>query len=290
MGPHPWLWRWKQQLDQSFMRRFRPQAAMRSDTKSQGIDVMACRGCAAKLPAHPLQQALRGCQSEELANKPEDAHVIGTNKEGGQVLTSVDGFPALISDPWLNGRLTTLHACSDLWASGARVTAAQAIVTVPAVDSEAQVNLLSQTLAGVRSALNEQRASLIGGHTIESRQASTSPAAIDLQVSLSVTGVTPNGHKAWGKGGIQPDDQLLLSRPIGTGVLFAAAMQGACTANDLDQALFQMQTSQHATLAQLLKLQERKPGCIHACTDITGLACWDISMRWWPPVIESLSS
>ena len=270
LGPHPWLWRWKQQLDQRFMRRFRPQAAMRSDPKSQEIDVMACRGCAAKLPAAPLQKALSICQSEELANQPEDAHALGTNRQGGQVLTSVDGFPALISDPWLNGRLTTLHACSDLWASGARVTTAQAIVTVPAVDSEAQVNLLSQTLAGVRSALNEQRASLIGGHTIESRQASTSPAAIDLQVSLSVTGVTPSGHKPWGKGGIQPDDQLLLSRPIGTGVLFAAAMQGACTANDLDQALIQMQTSQHATLAQLLKLQERKPGCIHACTDITG--------------------
>ena len=231
---------------------------------------MACRGCAAKLPADPLQQALSICQSEELANKPEDAHALGTNKQGGQVLTSVDGFPALISDPWLNGRLTTLHACSDLWASGARVTTAQAIVTVPAVDSEAQVNLLSQTLAGVRSALNEQRASLIGGHTIESRQASTSPAAIDLQVSLSVTGVTPSGHKPWGKGGIQPDDQLLLSRPIGTGVLFAAAMQGACTANDLDQALIQMQTSQHSTLEQLLALQQQKPGCIHACTDITG--------------------
>ena len=72
-GPHPWLWRWKQQLDQRFMRRFRHQAAMRFDPKSQGIDVMACRGCAAKLPAHPLQQALRGCQSEDLANKPEDA-------------------------------------------------------------------------------------------------------------------------------------------------------------------------------------------------------------------------
>ena len=270
LGPHPWLWRWKQQLDHRFMERFRPQAAMKSDPKSQGIHAMACRGCAAKLPAHPLQQALSICQSEELANKPEDAHALGTNRQGGQVLTSVDGFPALISDPWLNGRLTTLHACSDLWASGARVTTAQAIVTVPAVDSEAQVNLLSQTLAGVRSALNEQRASLIGGHTIESRQASTSPAAIDLQVSLSVTGVTPSGHKPWGKGGIQPDDHLLLSRPIGTAVLFAAAMQGACSANDLDQALIQMQTSQHSTLEQLLALQQQKPGCIHACTDITG--------------------
>ena len=204
LGPHPLLWHWKQKIDRRFVARFSPQAAMQSDPKSPGDHVMACRGCAAKLPANPLQQALRACQSEELANKPEDAHALGTDEQGGQIMTSVDGFPALISDPWLNGRLTTLHACSDLWASGARVTTAQAIVTVPAVDSEVQVNLLSQTLAGVRSALNEQKSSLIGGHTIESRQAGTSPAAIDLQVSLSVTGVTPNGQKPWGKGAFNP--------------------------------------------------------------------------------------
>ena len=270
LGPHPWLWRWKQQLDQRFMGRFRPKAAMRPDPKRHVDDTMACRGCAAKLPADPLQRALTSCQSDELASKPEDAHALGTNKQGGQVLTSVDGFPALISDPWLNGRLTTLHACSDLWACGARVTTAQAIVTVPAVDSEVQVTLLSQTMAGVRSALNEQGASLIGGHTLESRQASTSPAAIDLQVSLSVTGDTPTGHKAWNKGGIQAGDQLLLSRPIGTGVLFAASMQGSSSVQVLDQALVQMQTSQHSILEQLLNLQEQNPGCIHACTDITG--------------------
>ena len=76
---------------------------------------MACRGCAAKLSADPLQQALSICQKEELANRPEDAQALGTDRQGSQVMTSVDGFPALVSDPWLNGRLTTLHACSDLW-------------------------------------------------------------------------------------------------------------------------------------------------------------------------------
>ena len=270
LGPHPWLWRWKQQLDHNFMERFRPQAAMNTDLKRQGDHAMACRGCAAKLPADPLEEALSCCQSAHLASEPEDAHTLGMSSKGGQVLTSVDGFPALISDPWLNGRLTTLHACSDLWASGARVTTAQAIVTVPAVDSSAQVNLLGQTLAGVRSALTEQGASLIGGHTLESRQASSSPPALDLQVSLSVTGETPPGQQPWGKGGIQPGDHLLLSRPIGTGVLFAAAMQGAGYASDLDRALAQMQTSQHDILEQLLNLQEQHPCCIHACTDITG--------------------
>lgn len=270
LGPHPWLWRWKRQLDNTFMAHLRPDAAMVDQPRNRNSHAMACRGCGAKLPANPLQQALNRCQSGELASAPEDAHRLGTTKAGGQLLTSVDGFPALISDPWLNGRLTALHACSDIWASGARATTAQAIITVPAVEESAQVDLLSQCLAGVRSALTDQGASLIGGHTLESRQLSSTPAALDLQVSLSVTGETPAGQQSWGKGGIQPGDQLLISRAIGTGVLFAAAMQGAGSASDLDQALAQMQMSQHTTLEQLLVLQEQHSGCIHACTDITG--------------------
>ena len=247
LGPHPWLWRWKQQLDNNFMERFRSQAAMNTELNSQGDHSMACRGCAAKLPAEPLQQALSRCQSGELASEPEDAHTLGVSGKGGQVLTSVDGFPALISDPWLNGRLTTLHACSDLWASGAQVTTAQAVVTVPAIEESAQVDTPAKRLRACAQHSSSE-ANLIGGHTLESRQTSSSPAALDLQLSLSVTGETPAGQQSWGKGGIQTGDLLLLSQPIGTGVLFAAAMQGAGCASDLDQALSQMQTSQHNTL------------------------------------------
>ena len=101
LGPHPLLWHWKQKIDHRFMKRFRQEGVMQSDPKNQGHHVMACRGCAAKLPAEPLQQALSICQSEELASRPEDAHALGTNSQGGQVLASVDGFPALISDPWV---------------------------------------------------------------------------------------------------------------------------------------------------------------------------------------------
>ena len=80
-------------------------------------------------------------------------------KTAATMLNSVDGFPALISDPWLNGRLTALHACSDLWASGARVTMAQAIVTVPAIEASAiRWSCSVKRLAGVRSALSEQGA------------------------------------------------------------------------------------------------------------------------------------
>ena len=114
---------------------------------------MACRGCAAKLPAQPLQAAL---DQAGLSGQPEDAARIEADPP---LLQSVDGFPALVSDPWLNGRLTTLHACSDLWACGAGVDSAQAIVTLPVLEAAEQQELLVQTLGGVQSVLEEQQAS-----------------------------------------------------------------------------------------------------------------------------------
>ena len=70
----------------------------------------------------------------------------------------MDGFPALVSDPWLNGRLTALHACSDLWACGAQVFSAMATITLPVVSASEQQELLAQTLGGIRSVLDEQGA------------------------------------------------------------------------------------------------------------------------------------
>ena len=252
LGPMPLLWRWKRHIDQRFMAGFQGTQPMASSGP------MACRGCAAKLPAQPLQAAL---QQVGLGGAPEDAAEIAGDPP---LLQSVDGFPALLSDPWLNGRLTALHASSDLWACGAAVDSAQAIVTLPVLDASDQQELLAQTLAGVRSVLDEQQARLIGGHTLEARSAAPQPAELGLQLSLCVNGRSDG--PPWGKGGIQPGDALLLSRPLGTGVLFAAAMTGAAPAAALDHVLRVMSSSQHHLLDQL------KPhrASIHACTDITG--------------------
>ena len=251
LGPSSLLWRLKQRIDHAFMAGFQPPAAMAH------ADPMACRGCAAKLPAQPLAAAL---QQVGLGGPPEDAAVLGGTPVQMQ---SVDGFPALLSDPWLNGRLTALHACSDLWACGASVTSAMAAVTLPMVPEKEQQELLVQTLAGIRSALDEQGAALIGGHTMESRSAPTHPTSLGVQAILTINGSTPC---PWGKSGLQPGDALLLSRPLGSGVLFAGAMAGTAAAPDLDRALATMAQSQHTLLEEL----EPVRSAIHACTDITG--------------------
>ncbi|QNI81050.1 bifunctional selenide/ water dikinase / oxidoreductase fusion protein [Synechococcus sp. RS9907] len=252
LGSSPLLWRLKQRIDHAFMAGFQQPAAM------DAAAPMACRGCAAKLPAQPLAAAL---ERVELGGQPEDAARLPGHQN---LLQSMDGFPALVSDPWLNGRLTALHACSDLWACGAAVSSAMTTITLPLVSAKEQKELLVQTLAGIRSVLDEQGAELIGGHTMESRSATPVPASLGVQITLTVNGDSP--QSPWLKSGLQPGDALLISRPLGTGVLFAGAMSGATKAVDLDAALQTMTCSQHTLLEQIEPMRDG----IHACTDITG--------------------
>jgi selenide,water dikinase len=297
LGPSPWLWRWKRHLDQRFLEGFAALAPI-------GPESMACRGCAAKLAAGPLEGALarlEGIAREQepslsptalkegrdgvelefspggaapgsspggaapaappatppVPPPPEDAAVLGTAADGSLLLQSVDGFPALLADPWLNARLTTLHACGDLWASGAVLESVQALVTLPEAEPALQEELLLQTLAGVRSVLDPLGARLIGGHTLEGRDGA------GLALALTVNGrADPGLH--WPKGPLREGDALLICGPLGSGVLFAAAMAGAARPGWIDAALERMQHSQ-APLVELLAAH----GC-HACTDITG--------------------
>ena len=261
LGPAGWIWRWKQWIDRRFMARFadlRPMAAEgRSGSDVDGPAPMACRGCAAKLGAAPLVAALTRLEPAGRPPVAEDAALVATCADGRLLLQSVDGFPALLEDPWLNGRLTTLHACSDLWACGAAVESVQALVTVPEAAAELQEELLLQSLAGVQSVLAPLGAALIGGHTLEGRDGA------GLALALTVNGrVAPPGP--WGKGPLRAGDALLLSRPLGSGVLFAAAMAGAAAPEWIDAVLEVMQQSQ-APLVDLLAAH----GC-GVCTDITG--------------------
>ena len=258
-GPSQLLWRWKQTIDRRFMAMFQMQPM------AEGNRDMACRGCAAKLPAQSLENALTQAGFGLYGEEPEDA--VQLDRHWSQ---SVDGFPALINDPWLNARITTLHACSDLWACGQRVHSAQMVITLPEIPSQQQEWLMSQTLQGAQSALHPQNAQLLGGHTLVARDQSPSTPAAGLQLALIVNGKRNFENRFWSKRGLEPGDALLLSRSLGSGVLLAAAMAGATQPEHFDQALEQMATSQHDLLEQLLAYEEHQPSCIHACTDITG--------------------
>ena len=255
-GPSRWLWIWKDRIDRRFMAGFSPRAGMAAAAGSDP-EAMVCRGCAAKLPAAPLASALARLQGGGAAPAAEDAASVLGLADGSQLLQSVDGFPALVDDPWLNGRLTTLHACSDLWACGASVQSAQVVITLPQAAAALQEELLVQSLAGVRSVLDPLGATLLGGHTLEGRDGA------GLTLALTVNGVAP-ADRHWRKGPLRPGQVLLLTRGLGSGVLFAAAMAGAAPAAWLEAALAVMQQDQSAAVAVLAR-----HGC-RACTDVTG--------------------
>ncbi len=264
IGPHNLIWKFKKHIDALFMSSFRQKAIM------QSIDqTIACRGCAAKVAAQPLQAALKAAEIIHEDSFPEDASLVQSSPEGCYWFQSVDGFPALINDFWLNARITTLHACSDLWARGASVSSAQALITLPAIDQNLQEEILRQSLAGIKSALEPQGAKLLGGHTFESRSLVAAINPRDVEISLSINGFVEPSSVPWDKGGLKPGDKIVISRGLGSGVIFAAAMQGAVSAEIVDSALSQLSQSQHFGKNSFLSNASNSL-LINACTDVTG--------------------
>ncbi len=266
-GPVKWLWKFKENIDKNFLKKFDITKEMYSHDSNK---ITSCRGCGAKVGASTLIDALKAVGLNELANEPEDAALVSSSPINGNLIQSVDGFPALISDPWLNARLTTLHACSDIWAVGAEVKSVQAIISLPEVGSDLQRILLQQCLGGIKSAIEPQGALLIGGHTYESRSLLNKPITLGIEISLIVNGTLQLSSLPLRKSGMEPGDQLLLSRGLGSGVIFAAEMEGVAKAEDLDSALLELSRSQHSLLNFRKNKNNFEKILINASTDVTG--------------------
>ena len=267
MGPTSWLWKLKNRIDNRFIEKFKFFEGMQS--QEEGTN-KSCRGCGAKIGANVLSESLESAGLFDLANQPEDAAMICPSSNLDAWVQSVDGFPALVADPWLNARLTTLHACSDIWAVGAKVKSAQAVITLPEVSPNLQKELLRQCLGGIKSALKPQGAYLIGGHTCESRSSLIDPIGLGIQISLTVNGSISDTQKLFNKKGLGPGDQLFLSRPLGSGVIFASRMQGAGDSKYVDHLLSELSKSQHLLLDSNRLNNFTNNHFISACTDITG--------------------
>jgi selenide,water dikinase len=170
------------------------------------------------------------------------------------LLQSTDFFRALIDDPWLFGRIAAIHALGDLHAKGAVAHSALAIAVVPYAPPEMVEEDLAQMLAGADAALVEAGAALIGGHSSEGSE---------LAFGLTVNGALPAAD-ILRKGGARPGDALILTKPLGTGVLFAAAMQGRARGRWIRDALASMSRSL-APAAEVLRDHGAR-----AMTDVTG--------------------
>ena len=268
-GPSFFIWFLKHKIDLNFIQKFRSKRLIMLNG-GKNISLNDCRGCAAKIPQFVLNKSLINSNLDSLASFPEDSVEIYKN---GQdiILQSVDGFPALVSDPWLNAKITTLHACSDLWACGAKLSSAQALISLPKVEREFQSYLFSQCLQGIKSTVEDQGGELMGGHTYEARSLVNKPYSLGIDISLTVQGILKSGAKPWLKSGMNDGDVLMMSRPLGVGIYFAGQMQNINMPSSSSEIMKNLVKSQQNLIDEIYFLQDQfKESLVNAATDITG--------------------
>jgi len=273
-----WVWRWKDWIDRRFMRMFSEFPAMdevhstpatriavpldeRERAQAISAVAMRCGGCGAKVGASVLSRALarvHPIQRDEVLiglHAPDDAAVVRV-PPGMAMVHSVDFFRAFVDDPWVFGRIAANHALGDIFAMGGQAQSATAIATVPP-GLEAKVeDTVFQMMSGAVEVLNEAGCALVGGHTGEGAELALG-FAINGLIDEDLAGVLC-------KGGMRANDVLILTKPIGTGTLFAAHMRGQARGRWIDAALDSMQVSNRAAVPCLIAHGAT------ACTDLTG--------------------
>ena len=255
----------KDWIDRRFMRRFqvlRPDGGVAPEFAGAAMAgaEMVCGGCAAKVGESVLARAL-----ERLGHRADPAVVLGLEAaddaaavetpDGTVLVATIDAFRAFADDPYLVGRVAAVNAASDLWAKGATPRFALAQVNVPDADAERAEETLYQVMAGARAALEADGITLIGGHT------TTGP---ELTVGFAVLGYAPSADRLVRASGLAPGDRLILTKPLGTGVLLQADMRGLARGEWIQAAHASMLRSNAAA-----SRVAREHGA-SAATDVTG--------------------
>ncbi len=250
-----WVWRWKDRIDRAFMDMFKVADADPADDGS----ATRCGGCAAKVGPEPLAAALSRLPPA-LANGdilvgldvPDDAAVIRWGQAPDLVQT-VDQFRAFIDDAHLFGRIAANHALNDIYAMGAKPHHAMALATLPHGRGDKVAEELFQLLSGARVTLDAADCSLVGGHSSEGEA-----LALGLAVSGQLAGA------ALPKRGGRAGDRLILTKALGSGIVFAADMRASAPAGVVAAMLEEMLRS-NAAASQIL----RANGAV-SMTDVSG--------------------
>ena len=268
-----WVWKWKDWIDRRFMHKFNELPEMAQETaaalnpgladKATLSDIsaiaMRCGGCGAKVGADVLNRALSELEpapNEDVLiglHAPDDAAVVQI-PDGKVMVHTVDYFRAFIDDAYVFGQVAANHALSDIFAMGAEAQSALAIATVPhGLEAKVEASL-REMMTGAMEVLNDAGATLVGGHTSEGPE---------LALGFSVNGLADR-QTILRKGGMAAGEVLILTKPLGTGTLFAADMQQKAKGRWIENALKSMVQSNRLA-AQCLFSHGAS-----ACTDVTG--------------------
>lgn len=213
-------------------------------------------GCSAKLGAKALEHVLSILprkQDENLLvgfDKKDDAAVYKVSSDMA-IVSTLDFFPAMVEDPYTFGQIAAANAISDIYAMGGTVLHALNIVCFPETQD---LNILGEILRGGSEKVQEAGGVLCGGHSIQDDS---------VKYGLSVTGYV-HPEKIYRNHGAKVDDLLILTKPLGVGIILAANRMQAVSSTVMKQVTSSM-AMLNRTACELMKQYD-----IHACTDVTG--------------------
>ena len=214
-------------------------------------------GCACKIQPQNLEKILG---SISVFTDPmvlvgtetgDDACVYSINKEQAIVQT-LDFFTPVVDDPYSFGAIAAANALSDIYAMGAEPLFGLNIVGFP--ENTLPLDILEKILNGAREKASEAGIGILGGHTIEDPEP---------KYGLVVTGIVHPDRIIRNKGA-EPGDSLILTKPVGTGILSTALKRGLIT-TEQEENLIRIMSDLNKIPADLMKKYD-----VHACTDVTG--------------------
>lgn len=228
----------------------------------------SCGGCAAKWGAAPLAALVRDLAASAdpallVGLAPFDDAAVYRVSEDVAMVSTTDFFPPLVDDPGDFGAIAAANACSDVFAMGARVVLA---LNISAFPERMPIAAVEAILAAAGRTVADAGGAVGGGHTIRSEE----PI-----FGLAVQGLV-HPDRIWTKAGARPGDLLVLSKPIGTGIVLAG-----CDPDEKQSAILRMRSLNKAAAEALAALPAGEEP--HAVTDVTGFGLlghgWEMAER-----------
>lgn len=220
------------------------------------IELEVCGGCNAKIPAASLEQVLKTIPNYKRKDilvgydSKDDSAVINIDNKTG-VITTLDFFPPMVSDPYTFGQIAAANALSDVYAMGADPICALNIVAFP---EEGKIESLEKILQGGANKVREAQASLVGGHSIHDPK---------VKYGLTVIGKAKL-EKIWQNNTPKVKDKLILTKPLGVTLIINAHSVGLVGDEEFDKALKSM-TCLNKYAKDILENYQ-----ISSATDVTG--------------------
>jgi len=173
-------------------------------------------------------------------------------REDLAIIQTLDFFTPIVDDPYTFGQVAVANSLSDVYAMGGKPVVAMNIICFPI--NKMDISILQEVLKGGLAKMREAEVLLVGGHSVEDDE---------LKYGLSVTGIV-HPEKVWGNQGAIAGDRIVLTKPLGSGII-STALKGKAVDQGLVDRCIEVMTSLNKRASELMKAVD-----IHACTDITG--------------------